>query len=213
MYYVYEHLLDNYVFYVGMGNKNRPYDMICRNNKWKEFVKNRTNDVKVNIIFRTECYDEALNIETERTFLRIKEGYDLCQTKAGKKFRKDIVVKIKQHTEEHRHNLSKSMTGRKLSLEHRHNISVSNKGKHKGISHPAWNKGIPMTNEVKEKISKTIKEKYSTEEMKQKLSNAQKGNHNKLGKKLTMEQRKRISEKTKEGMRKRKERLLNGTNK
>lgn len=155
MYYVYEHVLDGTVFYVGMGTKYRPYDIWHRTNKWKQFVKDRVKDVQVNIIFSTDNKNIALQKETEHTLLRINEGYPLCQIRAG-------------------------------------NTILS--------PNTVWNKGVPMTEEQKQKLSNTIKQKFNTPEMKQKFSNAQKGNHNKLGKKLTEEQKQKISERTKQGM-------------
>ena len=61
------------------------------------------------------------------------------------------------------------LAGRKLSKEHKHKISLAHKGKvileetkkkisetKKKNSKPAWNKGIPTSNEVKEKLSRAL---------------------------------------------------------
>ena len=72
-------------------------------------------------------------------------------------------------------------------------LSESNKGKNKGKS--AWNKGIPLTKEIKKKISDAQQgekhwnwNKTLSEETKQKLSEAKKG------KKLSEEHKKHLSE-------------------
>lgn len=72
----------------------------------------------------------------------------------------------------------KGKKGHKLSDETKKKISISNTGK----SHPAWNKGVPCSEEAKRKMSEALKGKPS----------------NRKGKTHSDETRKKISEKLKE---------------
>lgn len=79
-------------------------------------------------------------------------------------------------SDEHKHKISKSKKGKKLSIEHRINISNSMIGKtlsdetknkiresHRGkLSHP-------ITEEMKQKISKSMKGKYVSDETRRKM--------------------------------------------
>ena len=46
-YYVYEHYLDDKLFYIGKGTGNRCFNFKSRSNMWKEKTKNRTNEIKL----------------------------------------------------------------------------------------------------------------------------------------------------------------------
>ena len=63
MKYLYTHSINNVVFYVGYGGKERPYNESCRNNKWFDFVELNDGIYDVNIIAEFEEKDDALNEE------------------------------------------------------------------------------------------------------------------------------------------------------
>lgn len=62
--------------------------------------------------------------------------------------------------------------GKKMTEEY----CIKNSESHKG--QPAWNKGIPMSDEQKKKISETKKGKHLSEEHRRKLSETKKGENN-----------------------------------
>lgn len=78
--------------------------------------------------------------------------------------------------------------GREVSKETRNKISKIHKGK------IPWNKGVPMSIELKEKLLKTHLGKKHSEETRKKLSLARKGRKPMLGKHHSEETRKKISE-------------------
>lgn len=65
-YCVYTHSLNDTIFYVGMGLTNsRPKDFINRTKCWKDFVKNNTKYIKINIVKTFNNREDAFKLEKE----------------------------------------------------------------------------------------------------------------------------------------------------
>lgn len=65
-YCVYTHSLNGIVFYVGMGlTIYRPENFRCRSKYWKDFVKNNTKNIKINIVKTFDNREDALKLEKE----------------------------------------------------------------------------------------------------------------------------------------------------
>ena len=65
-YCVYTHSLNDIVFYVGMGVTNhRPKKLGNRTKRWKDFVKNNTKNVKIDIVKTFDNREDALKLEKE----------------------------------------------------------------------------------------------------------------------------------------------------
>jgi group I intron endonuclease len=120
---------------------------------------------KENFVFEVieECDRELLN---DREIFWIKElsalspnGYNLSA--GGRKTtwlykpsketlqKRSVALTGKKRSAETRLKMSIAQKGRKVSLEHRQKLSEANKGQ------PAWNKGVPMTDEVKKKVAES----------------------------------------------------------
>ena len=65
-YYVYEHYLDDELFYIGKGKGKRCLDLESRTRRWKAKVNGRENDVVVKIIETFKTEEEALMFERRR---------------------------------------------------------------------------------------------------------------------------------------------------
>lgn len=70
-YYVYYHIdiLDNRVFYIGMGSGDRAWNKISRNKLWKEYTL--LHDYKVSILASNLSQEEAFAIE--KILIEIKQ--------------------------------------------------------------------------------------------------------------------------------------------
>lgn len=63
---VYTHSLNDIVFYVGMGLTNsRPKNFGDRTKLWKDYVKDNTKDIKINIIKTFDNREDAFKLEKE----------------------------------------------------------------------------------------------------------------------------------------------------
>ena len=60
-YYVYEHSLDGRIFYVGHGCGNRAWNVKSRSNRYKNYIKERYDDIEVTIV------QDNLTKEAKRT--------------------------------------------------------------------------------------------------------------------------------------------------
>lgn len=134
----------------------------------------------------------------------------ISKAQKGKKERPEVVEKMRERSHEVALKIaaSRKAHGYVHSEETRQKISESQKGKE------AWNKGIPLTDEQKQKMSVSLKKHHieneefwrevhnkqkgfkHTEETKRKMSESQKGKHNE-GHVQTEETRQKISEKLK----------------
>jgi hypothetical protein len=96
--------------------------------------------------------------------------------------------------------MSESKTGENNSFYGKHHTEESkekNRAAHKGK--PAWNKGIPMSDEQKEKLRQSKSGKKASEETRIKMSESHKKNPVKYweGKKLSEDHKKKIAETSK----------------
>lgn len=81
------------------------------------------------------------------------------------------------------------MFGKHLSEETKQKLSIAHKG------HLGWNKGRPMSEDARQKLSNALKGRHLSEKAKQKLSNYRKGKTSwNKGKKFSEETRKKMSE-------------------
>lgn len=199
--YVYEHWRPdkNLCFYVGKGTERRAWQMSNRNSHHKSIASKLTSlglTIDVRIIKEGLNDQDALNLEIERiqfygrdNLANMTDGGDGL-SKPCEETRKKMseAHKGKILTEEHRKNLSKSLSGKKrkpLSEEHKQKIKFSNIGvkcseetkkkissANKGKIHP------PFTEETLKKMSisqKTRVRKPWSDEVKNKISSAKKG--------------------------------------
>lgn len=90
-YYVYEHYLDDKLFYIGKGTEKRALDYLNRSELWKAKVDKREADVKIKIIahFYDNLYAEAF--EKMHIQNKIEEGQDLINIMYNKNFNGDFV--------------------------------------------------------------------------------------------------------------------------
>lgn len=149
MYVVYEHWLDGKCFCVGSGTKYRPKNFGSRKRAWQKYVNGRYDEVEIRIIKTFEDRQDAYDYEIEHHKEMVALGYPITNMLgntgywAGKK-RPEMEQKI-----------SKALTGRHLSEEHKKRISEN---------HSRWNKGVPMSDETRAKLSKVISDKYTNDE-------------------------------------------------
>jgi hypothetical protein len=97
---------DGTVFYIGIGNKKRPYDFVKRNQYWKNIVLKHGNP-QVQIIANWDTAEEAKNHEVLLISCFKDMGYKLANLTDGG----DGCTGYK-HTEEHKQNLSKRVSGK-----------------------------------------------------------------------------------------------------
>ena len=94
---VYRHIrLDsNQVFYIGMGNKSRPYQKINRNEYWHFIVKKF--GYKVDIVANNLTKEKALELEHQliKFYGRIIEGGTLVNMKDDSRSEEPKIKKIK----------------------------------------------------------------------------------------------------------------------
>lgn len=163
---LYRHIrLDkNEVFYIGIGKtQKRAYSLVDRNKLWKN-IANKGYEVEV--LFEDLTWEQA--VEKEKEFISLYGRQDLgLGTLANFTNGGDGTLGYK-HTEETLKKKSLSMTGFKHSEESKNKISNANKGakvwnKGKKGLQEAWNKGIDMPNDTKEKIRLSKKGKPWTQ--------------------------------------------------
>lgn len=71
-YYVYEHLIDGNVFYIGKGTRTRAVEFGGRSSLWNAIVKERFDEISVNILANFESNSEAEDYE-KRYIKRMSE--------------------------------------------------------------------------------------------------------------------------------------------
>lgn len=161
-YLVYLHLKPcGEVFYVGMGNKRRPYTKSDRNNFWKKIVKKHGYEIQ--IIKENLTKEDSYNLETSLikqygrrdlglgTLVNLTDGGDGSHN-----------VSVSQETKD---KLSLIHTGSKRSDETRK--KMSEKAKQRIFSQ-----------ETRQKMSESAKNKIFTEEHKKKLYSNKDGENN-----------------------------------
>lgn len=172
-YAVYSHSYNGMVFYVGAGRiyekedlqRNRPYDFHGRSSEWYEFCNNKTDQIKVDILFQTNNRKLSFDKEEEITRIYIEKGFPLVNKNIGTHFSEETKQKISKSTkgkeshrkgknlsEEHSNNVGKALLGRKHSKEALRKIS-------EGRTPPTKVKAINnRTQEIK--IFSNIKDSY-----------------------------------------------------
>ena len=179
---IYFHInpLKNHIFYVGIGDENRPYDKRNRNRHW-HFVVNKYGYI-IDVVEKNLTWEEAC--KKERFYINkigrkdLKKGNLVNVTDGGEgnlglihtstaKEKMSIARKGIKHTDEHNKNVSQSLKGRVFSKEHRENISRARKGKNRK----------PHTEEHRRKIgdSKRGKKRVFSPEWRNNLGNATRG--------------------------------------
>ena len=131
LYYVYIHVYNNRVIYVGKGSRARARDFANRDNKYKEYIQNVGKDsIKSYII--EESYDEELMIHLEMLIheLFLGEGFELFSRPQlgmyghlkGRVFSDETKSKLskarigKNHTEESKIKIGNASRGRESTL-------------------------------------------------------------------------------------------------
>jgi hypothetical protein len=135
---------NNEVFYVGIGNKKRPYSTNKRNKFWNNIV-NKTPNYLIEIICTDISWDEACEVEKNliKLYGRKCDGGTLCNITLGGDGSYGLI-----HSDKTKENLKKKSTGNKncVGFKHSENTKFNMSQSHIG-------KKIPL--EVREKMSKT----------------------------------------------------------
>jgi len=157
IYYIYRHIrLDtNTPFYIGKGSNNRANLKKGRNTYWQNIV-NKT-EYKVEILKDELTEKEAFKLE--RKLISLYKTYGYCEANladggigcAGYKHTPEAIEKIRKH-----------FTGKKRSKEDCKKMSKAQLERFKTDS--PWNKGIPCSQETKDKLSKSLTGKKRTPE-------------------------------------------------
>ena len=203
---VYFHInpVKNEIFYVGIGDKYRPYDDVNRSNFWH----NVTNKYDYNVIIIEErltwkqaCEKEILYIkQIGRRDLNFGTLVNLIDGGDG----------VKNLSIETRQKMSKSSMGKKMSEKSRKRMSDAKKGNKNAVGKRSEEakkkmsdaqKGKIYSEEYKKNMSKIKKGKtYNykhTTEAKKKMSDAKIGKKLRLGTNHSNETKKKISNKLK----------------
>lgn len=111
LYYVYIHVHNNKVIYVGKGSRARGRDFANRENKYKDYIDKIGKDNITTFIIE-ESIDEELMIQLEQLVheLILDEGYELF---SKPQFGKYGCLKGRTFSEETKSKLSKARTGKK----------------------------------------------------------------------------------------------------
>lgn len=178
MFVIYKHIrLDtNEVFYIGMGNTERPYIKQNRNTHWKRIVKK--HGYRVEIIMDNLCREQAYQIEIMLisqygrkdqgmgTLVNLGDGGEGGNNRKGKKHTTETIAKIKE-----------ARKGQVFTKETRDKMKTNN-------SH-CW-VGKTHSDETKKKMSKSmtgIKKRNLTMEERERRSEVMKNYHKNKSKK------------------------------
>lgn len=185
---LYRHIrLDtNETFYIGIGNKKRPYVKYRRNNYWTNIV-NKT-EYKIEILFDNLTWEDACELEKSLIWLygRKDKGLgSLSNMTDGGEGSKGTIVKSetlskkrlsmlnKVRTPEHCLNISKSKTGvnhhfygKTFSESHRLKIKKSNTGRKRSndskLKMSLSKKGVKFSESHIKNLQDSLKLKYET---------------------------------------------------
>ena len=162
IYYVYRHIrLDsNTPFYIGKGKDNRANLKKGRNKYWQ----NITNKVEYKIEILKDNLTEKEAFKLECKLIKLYKNYGYCEANLANG---GIGCAGYKHTPEAIEKLRKHFTGRKRSQEDCKKMSEAQLERFKTDS--PWNKGIPCSQETKDKISKAKKGKKLSPEQIEKL--------------------------------------------
>ena len=149
-----------------------------KDNLIKEIVKKDFKNREEAIKFESELIKENIKDSLNRNYYIPNKGHYMLGANHSKDTKKRISkfmsenhpLKGKHHTDETRKKMSESLSGRKLSDETRKKMSEVKKGI------PTWNKGLPCSEETKEKLRISCKGINSgrklSEEHKRKISDS-----------------------------------------
>lgn len=194
-FYTYIHTKPNTqdVFYVGKGSKNRAWDFVRRNQKWKNIFNK--HGVKVIICAHWDTNEEALEHEAFLVSCMKDLGFDLANLAdggagpIGYKFTEEqrkahsLALTGRTQSEQTKKKISEAQKGkprRKWSEEEKQKASIARKGKKGRIPSEATRQKLSKNNgskrpEVRAKISKTLQGRKPSDYVFQKLSLAVKG--------------------------------------
>jgi hypothetical protein len=124
--------------------------------KWQTKLNVVKSDLFVNLKVHAPTFNRAgviLSDDTKTKLSNANMGKSHSPERRQAQSRGQIGKKRGPHSEEHKMKIGKSRKGKLHSEEAKIKMSISSKGQ------KAWNKGIPQTEETKQKISKTLKSK------------------------------------------------------
>lgn len=127
LFYVYIHIYDNKIIYVGKGSRARARDFANRKSEYKEYIENiGKENIKSYII--EESYDEELMIQLERLIheLLLNEDYRLY---SKPQFGEFGCLKGRIFSDETKSKLSKARIGKTHTEESKNKIGNARKGK------------------------------------------------------------------------------------
>lgn len=126
MYTIYRHItLDtNKTFYIGIGNKERPYNKWRRNKFWKSIVKK--HGLEIQVLKSDLTWEDACELEINLISFYgrrdLGKGYLTNLTDGGDG------TSNKAHSEETRRKMSESGKKKIFTENHRKNLSIANSG-------------------------------------------------------------------------------------
>ncbi|MGJ3195089.1 NUMOD3 domain-containing DNA-binding protein [Peribacillus frigoritolerans] len=123
-YYVYMHVLNDEVIYVGKGSGSRRY-FSHRSKRWKEIVGDNKALIKIEIVERYDDEEDAYKHEEQLTTYYKSIGQCKANINIGKKHSKESKRKISEKGKGE----NNSMYGKKFSEAHRRKLSESHKQK------------------------------------------------------------------------------------
>ncbi len=127
LFYVYVHMCDNKIIYIGKGNRARARDFANRNSSYKKYITNvGKENIKSYII--GESFDEELMIQLEILVhdLLLGEGHKLFSKPQSGVYG---CLKGRIFSKETRYKLSKSRAGKIHTEESKNKIGDARKGK------------------------------------------------------------------------------------
>ena len=174
-YYLYYHKnpLTKELFYVGIGTNKRAWDFTSgRNSHYKNYIKKYGRPI-VDIIKENLTKEESCSLERELISKYGRKGIESEGILLNKSIGGEVIALGNKFTEEQKQKLVQAKTGQKYNIskerihgnkgkpkpegfmsdEMKEKISKGNKGKVHSKVHK--NKGIPISEETKQKISKS----------------------------------------------------------
>ena len=122
-YYVYIHMLNDEVIYVGKGSGSRMY-FSHRSEQWKKVVGDNKALIKIEVVKRFDDDEQAYKFEKELTAYYKNIG----QCKANINIGKNHAEIVKQKISEKLKSKNNSMYCKKFSNEHKHKLSKAHQG-------------------------------------------------------------------------------------
>ena len=173
-YYLYYHKnpLTKELFYIGIGTNKRACDFISgRNSHYKNYIKKHGEPI-IDIIKENLTKEEACSLEIEFISKYGRKGIEPDGILLNKSIGGEIIALGNKFTEEQKQKIVQAKTGQKYNIpegrihgskgkpkpdgfmsgEMKEKISKGNKGKKHSKVHN--NKGIPISEETKQKIGK-----------------------------------------------------------